>query len=156
MPCDHMPGLAVEWLSMKTSSRSYSELIKLDSFQNRFEYTKLPSRIGDATFGFERYLNQLFYTSQEWRRFRREMIVRDNGMDLGLDGYDIFGRIEVHHLNPITIEDIENVNPCLMDPENVICVSSKTHKAIHFGSSDLLVPDIVERRPNDMCPWLIE
>lgn len=136
-------------------SRSYSELIRLPSFEERFEYLRLSSKIGEKTFGFERYLNQAFYTSPEWRSFRRDVIVRDNGLDLGIEGYDIPGIIEVHHINPITIEMIENKDPSLMDFENVICTSSKTHKAIHYGDISLLPKGPVERRPNDTCPWLM-
>lgn len=138
---------------MRKLNRCYSELIKLDSFEERFEYLKLSSRIGDITFGFERELNQIFYGTSEWRSFRREVIIRDNGCDLGVDGYTINTRIEVHHINPITIEMIENNDPLLMDLENVICTSSKTHKAIHYGDSSLLPKNPIERYQNDTCPW---
>lgn len=135
--------------------RSYTELISLPSFQERFDYLKLSAKIGDSTFGFERYLNQIFYGSQEWKAFRRDMIIRDNGCDLALEGYDIGDRIEVHHINPITIEMIERNDPLLMDPENVVCTSSRTHKAIHYGDENLLRKmEPVVRRPNDTCPWL--
>jgi len=135
--------------------RSYTELIRLPSFQERFDYLKLSAKIGDYTFGFERYLNQIFYGSPEWKAFRRDMIIRDNGCDLALEGYDIGDRIEVHHINPITIEMLERNDPLLMDPENVVCTSSRTHKAIHYGDENLLRKmEPVVRRPNDMCPWL--
>lgn len=135
--------------------RSYSELIRLKTFEERFDYLKFSAKIGEATFGFERYLNQIFYTSKEWRKFRRDIIIRDNGCDMGMEDYEIHGRIEVHHINPITIKMIEDNDPLLMDPNNVICVSPNTHKAIHYGDKDLLPKDPIERKPNDMCPWLL-
>lgn len=125
----------------------------MKTFEERYEYLKLSAKIGEATFGYERYLNQIFYGSPEWKAFRRDVIIRDNGMDLGLDGYDIGDRIEVHHINPITSEMIENNDPLLMDMENVICTSSKTHKAIHYGDKSLLPKGPIERMPNDTCPW---
>lgn len=125
----------------------------MKTFDERYEYLKLSAKIGEATFGYERYLNQIFYGSPEWKAFRRDVIIRDNGMDLGLDGYDIGDRIEVHHINPITSEMIENNDPLLMDMENVICTSSKTHKAIHYGNKSLLPKGPIERMPNDTCPW---
>lgn len=134
-------------------SRSYSELMRLQTFEERFDYLKFSAKIGEKTFGYERYLNQMFYGTPEWRAFRREAIIRDNGCDLGLEGYDIPDRIEVHHINPITAEMIENNDPCLMDLENVICTSSRTHKAIHYGDKNLLPRLPIERRPNDTCPW---
>lgn len=134
-------------------SRSYSELVRLPTFEERFDYLKFSAKIGEKTFGYERYLNQMFYGTPEWRAFRREAIIRDNGCDLGLEGYDIPDRIEVHHINPITAEMIENSDPCLMDLENVICTSSRTHKAIHYGDKNLLPKLPIERRPNDTCPW---
>lgn len=134
-------------------SRSYSELVRLPTFEERFDYLKFSAKIGEKTFGYERYLNQMFYGTPEWRAFRREAIIRDNGCDLGLEGYDIPDRIEVHHINPITAEMIENNEPCLMDLENVICTSSRTHKAIHYGDKNLLPKLPIERRPNDTCPW---
>ena len=133
--------------------RRYSDLIKLKTFDERFEYLKLSSIIGEKTFGAERYLNQKFYTSKEWRDFRRKVIIRDEGCDLGLDGYQIFDRIEIHHINPISIDDVINRNDNLMDMENVICVSPRTHKAIHYGNIDSLPKLPVERKPNDTCPW---
>lgn len=134
-------------------NRCYSDLVKLETFEERYEYLKFSSKIGEVTFGYERYLNQMFYGSPEWKAFRRDVIIRDNGMDLGLEGYDIADRIEVHHINPITPEMIERNDPMLMDMENVICTSSKTHKAIHYGDKSLLPKDPIERKPNDTCPW---
>ena len=138
---------------MSTMNRSYSNLIRLPTFEERFDYLKFSAKIGEKTFGYERYLNQLFYRSKEWKVFRREVIIRDNGFDLGLEGYDIPDHIEVHHINPITIEMIDQNDSLLFDMENVICASPRTHKAIHYGDRNLLPKLPVERRPNDMCPW---
>ena len=135
------------------NTRKYSELKKLKTFEERFEYLKLSAIIGDKTFGSERYLNQKFYGSPEWKNFRRKVIIRDNGCDLGLEGYSIFDKMEIHHINPISMKDIEEQNPCLMDMENVVCVSSRTHKAIHYGNSESLPKGPIERKPNDTCPW---
>lgn len=134
--------------------RTYSELIRLPTFDERFEYLRLSAKIGEKTFGYERYLNQVFYRSPEWKSVRREVIKRDNGCDLGIEGRDIFGVIEIHHINPITISDVEEVSSILLDMDNLICTSSITHKAIHYGDKSLLPrtePNV--RKPNDMCPW---
>ena len=133
--------------------RTYSELSKLSTFKERFDYLKLNGKVGEDTFGHSRFLNQDFYSSPEWRRTRRNIIVRDNGCDMGLDGYSIQGRIYVHHINPITVDDILERRPCLFDPENLICVSIMTHEAITYGIEDMLPTDPVIRRPNDTCPW---
>lgn len=133
--------------------RTYSELIQLKTFEERFEYLKLDGIVGRETFGFDRYLNQMFYTSIEWKKFRRDIILRDNGCDLGIPGLDIVGKIFIHHLNPITKEDILNRTEYLMNPEFVICSSKLTHDAIHYGDSDLLPKGPVERKRNDTCPW---
>lgn len=135
------------------NTKSYSELIRLKTFKERYEYLRQSQIIGEDTFGRERYLNQIFYGSPEWRALRREALIRDNGCDLGVEDHKIGGRIEVHHINPITAEDIQNNNPCLLDLNNVICVSSNTHKAIHYGDASLLPHDPEERKPNDTCPW---
>lgn len=119
----------------------------------RFEYLRLSAIIGERTFGHNRYLNQDFYRSREWKRFRDQVIIRDGGCDLGMEDRIIPYRIEIHHINPITIEDIENNVDLLMDMDNVICVSPNTHKAIHYGDGSMLTKDPIERRPNDMCPW---
>jgi hypothetical protein len=133
---------------------TYSELIQFPTFEERFEYLKLEGSIGTETFGSERRLNQKFYRSPEWRKFRRDIIIRDNGCDLGMDDYGIGGHITIHHLNPITPEDIIQRSSCLMDPENVICVSDQTHKAIHYGNIDLATNGMpIIRKPNDTCPW---
>lgn len=140
-------------MTSKRIIRSYSGLIKLPTFEERFEYLRLSSKVAEKTFGYDRYLNQVFYRSPEWRAFRREVIIRDNGLDLGCEDHEIFDKIEIHHINPITVEDIENNGPMLMDMDNVICVSARTHKAIHYGDASLLPKDPIVRRPNDMCPW---
>lgn len=135
-----------------TKIRTYSELILLPTFEERYEYLRLDGNIGDITFGSNRYLNQKFYNTPEWRRFRREIIIRDNGCDMGLEGFEIYGTIHVHHLNPITKEDILNHSACLFDPENVICVSSETHKLLTYGA-DAPSQRPIERFRNDTCPW---
>lgn len=133
--------------------RTYSELIQLKTFEERFEYLKLDGIVGRETFGFDRYLNQMFYTSIEWKKFRRDIILRDNGCDLAIPGLDIVGKIFIHHLNPITKDDILNRTEYLMNPEFVICSSKLTHDAIHYGDSDLLPKGPIERKRNDTCPW---
>jgi len=133
--------------------RTYSELILLPTFEERFEYLKLDSKVGEATFGFERYLNQNFYHSYEWKRIRRDVILRDNGCDLGVEGYDIFGPIIVHHMNPVTSNDIVLATKELMNPEFLISTRLETHNALHFGDISLLNNRPIERRPGDTCPW---
>lgn len=135
------------------SKRRYSELVKLCTFQERFDYLNLNGRVGDESFGHERYLNQRFYQSPEWRRVRDKVIVRDSGFDLAHENYIIGGKIIVHHINPITRQDLIERSFRLFDMENLISVSHNTHEAIHFGSSDLLLKEYVPRRPNDTCPW---
>lgn len=133
---------------------TYSELIRIPSYEGRYEYLKLDGRVGDRTFGSSRYLNQALYHSEEWKALKNRLIVRDNGRDLGFPGYDIFDRICLHHLNPISKEDILNRDPKVLDPENLICTSYNTHKAIHYGDKNLLNL-LVERRPGDTTPWKI-
>ena len=133
--------------------KSYSELITLPTFLDRFKYLKLNGTAFDKTFGDERYVNQKFYTSYEWRKFRRDIILRDLGCDLGIEGRDILGKIIIHHINPITIEDVLNRSMKLMDPENVITTQKITHDAIHYGDESLLFLDPIIRRPNDTSPW---
>lgn len=134
--------------------KTYSELILLPTFEERFQYLKLGGSVGQITFGHERYLNQLLYNSDEWRRrVRREVIIRDSGCDLGCEGYEIHGKILIHHINPITIEDILERNPRVFDLENLICTSHNTHNAVHYGDESLLITTPVERTRNDMCPW---
>lgn len=134
-------------------NRTYRECMQLPTFQERYRYLQIGGRVGKETFGFDRYLNQMLYRTPEWKRFRRDMIVRDNGCDLGCEGYEIYGNVLVHHINPITVDDVINRNPCIFDPNNVICTSLNTHNAIHYGDETLLITEPVVRKPNDTCPW---
>ena len=135
-------------------NKTYSELMKLKTFKERYEYLKLDGRVGEETFGCERIFNQMYYGSRFWKEeVRPGIIARDFGCDLGIEDREIGGPITVHHINPITIDDIVNKNSCLFDPENLICCSDITHKAIHYGNEDLLISEYVERTPNDTCPW---
>ena len=138
---------------IQMSIRTYSELITLPTFEERFKYLQLGGKVGEDTFGHDRYLNQMFYTSDEWRRTRRDVIVRDNGCDLGIQDREIHGLIIIHHMNPITIEDIINRSEFLLNPEYLISTVKNTHDAIHFSDERILIPDPIERRPNDTCPW---
>lgn len=134
--------------------RTYSELIQLKTFEERFEYLKIGGTIGIETFGHDRYLNQKFYTSYEWRQFRKQIILRDNGCDLGIDGLDIYGPIFIHHINPINIEDLlENKIEFLLNPEYAICCSDLTHKAIHYSNANILPKGPIKRTKYDTCPW---
>lgn len=133
--------------------RRYSELIRLPTFRERFEYLRLDGVVGKDTFGHDRYLNQRFYRSAEWRAIRDQIIVRDMGCDLAMDGYAIAGKIYIHHMNPITAEEIEHADRCIFDPEFLICTTHNTHNAIHYGDASLLITEPIERRPNDTCPW---
>lgn len=134
-------------------TRSYSELITIPSFIERFRYLMLDGSVGEETFGSDRYLNQLLYNSPEWKRCRRDIILRDNGCDLAMDGYDIHGHVYVHHMDPITVEDILRKDPKIFDPENLITVSFNTHQGITYGSENILQLEPPERRPNDTVPW---
>lgn len=138
---------------MKMLSKTYGQLIQLPSFEERFEYLKLRGGVGVDTFGSSRYLNQAFYTSREWKLLRNDVILRDEGCDLGVPGRLIHGRIIIHHINPITEDDLIHSDYSCLDPNNLICTSFITHNAIHYGDSSLLFPDPIERRPNDTCPW---
>lgn len=133
--------------------KTYSELMKLPTYEERYQYLKLDGRVGEETFGFDRYLNQTFYRSDEWRRLRDEIIIRDNGCDLGVEGREIHGRIIIHHMNPITKEDILRRSDYLLNPEYLICTVKSTHDAIHYGDENLLIKAPVERHKNDTCPW---
>lgn len=135
------------------STRTYSELITLPTFEERYKYARLGGRVGESTFGYERYLNQLFYESKEWRDFRRSIIIRDRGCDLGILDREISGLIMIHHLNPISVDDILQRRECLLDPENAICASPNTHRAIHYGDESLLIKAPIVRSKNDTCPW---
>lgn len=134
--------------------RTYAELSKLKTFKERFEYLQLSDGcVGGDTFGYDRYLNQQFYKTSEWRRLRDQLILRDEGCDLGVDGYRIYGRIIIHHMNPITKDDILQQTDYLMNPEFLICTTHNTHNAIHYGDEDLLILDPIERTKNDTCLW---
>ena len=135
------------------SIKTYSELILLPTFEERFKYLQLNGRVGDDTFGFDRYINQNFYRSTEWKRIRDFVIMRDNGCDLALEGYEIYGRILIHHMNPITVKDVELSTEYLMNPEYLICVTHNTHNAIHYGDEKLINKGPVVRTKNDTCPW---
>ena len=143
--------MAVRMIQM--SIRTYSELITIPTFKERFEYLRLDGKVGEETFGFDRYLNQSFYKSPEWRSVRDFVIIRDCGCDLAIEGHEIFGKILVHHMNPIRIEDIVNRSEYLLDPEYLICTIKNTHDAIHYGDSSLLITEPIERTKNDTCPW---
>lgn len=138
---------------MKMITRTYTELSRLKTFKERYEYLKLSGRVGQSTFGYDRYLNQILYKSPKWRKARDAVIIRDNGCDLGVEGYEIYDKIIVHHMNPITVEDIENENKDIFNPEFLISSSDITHKAIHYGDEDLLPKLPIERRPGDTIPW---
>lgn len=134
--------------------KHYRELQELKTFEERYEYLKLNAVVGDETFGFDRWLNQKLYTSQRWRSVRDQVIVRDNGCDLGIEGNEIFYKIIIHHINPISVKDfIESNDDLLFDLDNLICVSDLTHRAIHYGNKEMLPKPLFERRPNDTCPW---
>ena len=133
--------------------KTYSELITIPTFEERYRYLRLRGSVGEDTFGFDRYLNQKFYRSAEWKRIRDYVIVRDNGCDLGIEDRMIYGKILIHHMNPITEKDILRRTDALMNPEFLICVSHDTHNAIHYGSEDLLIKAPIVRTKNDTCPW---
>ena len=136
-----------------TTIKTYSELIKLPTFIERYRYLRLTGRVGEDTFGFDRYLNQVFYKSKEWQRIRDKVIVRDNGCDLGTEDRPIAGKILIHHMNPITDKDILNLTDILLNPEYLICVSHITHNAIHYGDENLLITEPIVRTKYDTCPW---
>ena len=133
--------------------RTYSELILLPTFEERFEYLRLDGKVGEDTFGFDRYLNQLFYQSQEWKKIRDYVIIRDNACDLGVEGYDIYSKVLIHHMNPITARDIEKRTDLLLDPEYLISTTHNTHNAIHYGDENLIIKVPIVRIKNDTCPW---
>lgn len=138
---------------MTTSNRKYSELTRFQTFEDRFEYLQLKGEVGKATFGFDRYLNQQFYRSTQWRHVRNQVIARDSGLDLGVEGYEIFDPPLVHHMNPMSIQDLEEDNFAILNPEFLITVSLRTHNAIHYGDKSLLRQPLVERRPGDTRLW---
>lgn len=138
---------------MMTTNKTYSELMTFQTFEERFQYLKLDGIVGKETFGFQRWLNQEFYHSNGWLRFRDDIIIRDNGCDLGVPGFEIYGSVLIHHLNPITHDDILLCKPCVFDPENVICTRLRTHNAIHYGDESLIIIAPIQRSRNDTCPW---
>ena len=147
-PCRHIAVVVIRMII-----RTYSELISLPTFEERYRYLRLGGEVGRETFGFDRYLNQIFYKTDEWLEVRDHVIIRDNGCDLAVDGRDIYGRILVHHMNPISKEDILRRSKYLLDPEYLICTVKSTHDAIHYGDESLLIKAPVERSKNDTCPW---
>ena len=140
-------------MQMRDGTKSYSELITLPTFEERFEYLRLNGTVGSETFGHDRYLNQTLYRSPEWKRFRHKIIIRDNGCDLACEGYQIYEKVLIHHINPITIKDILERNPMVFDPENVVCTILNTHNAIHYGDESLIIKAPITRSKNDTCPW---
>ena len=135
------------------SIRTYSELIKIPTFEERYEYLRLGGKVGEETFGFDRYLNQMFYRSKEWRSIRDHVITRDNGCDLAMEGHEVYSRILIHHMNPITADDILQRSEYLLNPEYLISTIKRTHDAIHYGDRSLLIVAPIERTKNDTCPW---
>ena len=135
------------------SIRTYSELIAFPTFEERFKYLQLNGQVGESTFGFDRYMNQVFYRSQKWKSIRDFVIIRDCGCDLGVEGYDIHGKIIIHHMNPLSMRDIETESDFLLNPDFLICTTHNTHNAIHYGNEKLLVTAPIERTKNDTCPW---
>lgn len=135
------------------SIKTYSELITLPTFEERFKYLQLNGAVGQETFGFDRFINQEFYRSYEWKQLRNHIIVRDNGCDLGIEGREIRGKILIHHMNPVYIDDIRKVSDFLLNPEYLISTTLTTHNAIHYGDEELLVRDPIMRSRNDTCPW---
>ena len=138
---------------LMTNIRTYSELITFQTFKERYKYLRLRGFVGEETFGYDRYLNQVFYKSKEWIDIRNYVIIRDNGCDLGIPGHEIHGRILIHHMNPITKEDILNRSEFLLDPEYLISTIKVTHDAIHYGDENLLIDLPIVRTKNDTCPW---
>lgn len=133
--------------------RSYSELSRLRTFEERFKYLKLHGRVGDSTFGFDRYMNQRFYTSTEWRHLRHRVIERDNGCDLGIEGYEIHRGLYIHHMNVMRVDDFINFNSDVLDPEFLITCTHLTHNAIHYGDDKYVPRQVIERRPGDTRLW---
>jgi len=133
-------------------TRTYTELRQLPTFEERFKYLRLGAQVAAETFGFDRWVNQRFYKSPEWRKIRRDVIIRDEGRDLGVEGYELQNGIYVHHMNPMLPKDVVDAAEWILNPEYLICVSYNTHQAIHFGDENLL-PKLIERKPNDTCPW---
>ena len=140
-------------MRMSIMIRTYSELILLPTFEERYRYLRLGGKVGNETFGFDRYLNQIFYKTKDWLEVRDYVIIRDNGCDLAIEGREIYDKILVHHMNPITKEDILNRSDYLFNPDYLICTTKRTHDAIHYGDDSLLFTEFVTRTKNDTCPW---
>lgn len=134
-------------------AKSYHELRHLETFEERFDYLSLRGTVGESTFGYDRYINQAFYRSKQWRDMRYRIIARDEGCDLGIPGREIYDQIIVHHLNPMSVEDIKDGTDLVLDEDNLICVTHNTHNAIHYGDASLLIQPLIERRPGDTSPW---
>lgn len=147
------PCVTTRGMVSRMSIRTYSELMKLPTFEDRYKYLRLNGVVGKETFGFDRYLNQIFYKSKEWLSLRDYVIIRDEGCDLGIEDREIPGRILVHHMNPISKKDIIERSDFLLNPEYLICTSKNTHDAIHYGDESLLITALIERSKNDTCPW---
>ena len=147
MLCEDIVGMVMKMI------RTYSELITFPTFEERYRYLRLEGKVGEDTFGFDRWLNQSFYKNPEWRAIRDKIIIRDNGCDLGIPGREIYSRIIVHHMNPITKDDILSRSAFLLNPEYLICTVKNTHDAIHYGDEGLLIKAPIERTKNDTCPW---
>ena len=147
MLCEDIVGIVMKMI------RTYSELITFPTFEERYRYLRLEGKVGEDTFGFDRWLNQSFYKDPEWRAIRDKIIIRDNGCDLGIPGREIYSRIIVHHMNPITKDDILSRSAFLLNPEYLICTVKNTHDAIHYGDEGLLIKAPIERTKNDTCPW---
>lgn len=146
--------MIMKTMNIKTMNiKTYSELSKLTTFEERYRYLRLGGRVGEETFGFDRWINQMFYKDPEWLKIRDEVIIRDNGCDLGIEGREIYSRIIVHHMNPITKADILDRSEFLLNPEYLICTVKNTHDAIHYGDENLLITLPMERNVNDTCPW---
>ena len=137
----------------RMNTKSYSELITIPTFEERFEYLQLKGSVGKDTFGYDRYLNQVLYRSPEWKKLRNQIIIRDCGRDLACGGYEIYGRILIHHLNPITVDDVLDRSRKVFDPDNLVCVTHNTHNAIHYGDASMLLTGPIVRTKNDTCPW---
>jgi hypothetical protein len=148
-----MPAKNLSRRLMSSRIRAYSQLRRLETYAERFRYLALRGAVGEATFGFDRYINQQFYTSKQWRSVRNEVIARDNGCDLGIDGYEVHNRIIIHHMNPMKVEDISSGDSNVLDPEFLITTTHVTHNAIHYGDERLLPRPLVERRPGDTKLW---
>lgn len=136
-----------------THIKTYSELILLDTFEARYQYLRLNGKVGEETFGFDRFMNQMFYRTIGWRSLRDRIIVRDNGCDLAMEGYEILGKIMIHHMNPISLSDIQRNSEFLMNPDYLISTVLSTHNAIHYGDESLLIQVPAKRSKNDTCPW---